>query len=75
MLKHGRTNMDVPISVALVLTTCMSLFETVHHGEYTYFDSVVMLLFLLLIGRYFDRRTRGKARAAAQDLLMMMSGT
>lgn len=74
-LSHGRTNMDVPISVALTLTTCMSLFETVHHGEYAYFDSVVMLLFLLLVGRYLDRRTRGRARAAAQDLLMMMSGT
>jgi Cu2+-exporting ATPase len=75
MLRHGQTNMDVPISVALILTTGMSLFETVHHGEYAYFDSVVMLLFLLLIGRYLDRRTRGRARAAAQDLLMMMAGT
>jgi len=75
MLKHGNTNMDVPISVALILTTGMSLFETLQHGEYAYFDSVVMLLFLLLIGRYLDRRTRGKARAAAQDLLMMMAGT
>jgi len=74
-LFHGRTNMDVPISVALILTTLMSLFETVHHGPYAYFDSVTMLLFLLLIGRYLDRRTRGKARTAAQDLLMMMSGT
>lgn len=75
MLRHGHTNMDVPISVALMLTTVMSLFETLQHGEYAYFDSVVMLLFLLLIGRYLDRRTRGRARAAAQDLLMMMSGT
>ena len=74
-LKHGRSNMDVPISVALTLTTSMSLFEVINHGEYAYFDSVVMLLFLLLIGRYLDRRTRGRARAAAQDLLMMMAGT
>ena len=75
MLSHGGTNMDVPISVALILTMGMSLFETIHHGQYAYFNSVVMLLFLLLIGRYLDRRTRGRARAAAQDLLMMMSGT
>ena len=75
MLRHGHTNMDVPISVALALTTGMSLFETIQHGEYAYFDSVVMLLFLLLIGRYLDRRTRGRARAAAQDLLTMMAGT
>jgi len=74
-MAHGRTNMDVPISVALILTTLMSLFETLHHGTYAYFDSVTMLLFLLLIGRYLDRRTRGRARAAAQDLLTMMAGT
>lgn len=74
-LSHKRTNMDVPISVALILTSAMSLFETIRHGEYAYFDSVTMLLFLLLIGRYLDRRTRGRARAAAQDLLTMMSGS
>ena len=74
-LRHKRSNMDVPISVALILTTFMSLFETITHGEYAYFDSVVMLLFLLLIGRYLDRRTRGRAKTAAQDLLMMQAGT
>ncbi|MGE3623678.1 MAG: heavy metal translocating P-type ATPase [Bdellovibrionales bacterium] len=74
VLKKRHTNMDVPISVALVLTTLMSLFETIRHGEYAYFDSVTMLLFLLLIGRYLDMRMRGKARGAAQDLLMMMAG-
>ncbi|MER2520798.1 MAG: heavy metal translocating P-type ATPase [Bdellovibrionales bacterium] len=74
-LRHGRTNMDVPISVALVLTTAMSVFEGTQHGTYAYFDSVVMLLFLLLIGRWLDRRTRGRAKAAAENLLMMMAGT
>lgn len=74
-LRHGRTNMDVPISVALILTSGMSLFELMHRGEHAYFDSVVMLVFLLLIGRYLDRRTRGRARAAAQDLLALMAGS
>lgn len=73
-LGHGRTNMDVPISVALVLTTCMSAFEAINHGRYAYFDSVVMLLFLLLIGRWLDRRARGRAKAAAESLLAMMAG-
>lgn len=74
-LRHKRTNMDVPIAVALTLTTAMSVFEVAQHGEYAYFDSVVMLVFLLLAGRYLDRRARGRARAAAQDLLALMSGT
>ncbi|MBL0317985.1 MAG: cadmium-translocating P-type ATPase [Alphaproteobacteria bacterium] len=73
-LKLGTTNMDVPISVAVILATCMSLFETITHGKHAYFDSSVMLLFFLLIGRYLDAKARGKAREAAHDLLHMMIG-
>ncbi len=75
VLRHGRTNMDVPISLALILASGMSLFETFHHGEHAYFDSAVMLLFFLLIGRWLDARARGKARENAGNLLAMMQGS
>lgn len=75
VLRHGRTNMDVPISLALILATSVSLVETAHRASHAYFDSAVMLLFLLLIGRWLDRRARGRARGAAQSLLLMMNGT
>ncbi len=74
-LKERRTNMDVPISVAVILATLMSLFETLTHGLHAYFDSGVMLLFFLLIGRYLEARARGRARNAAHDLLKLMTGT
>ncbi len=74
-LKEYRTNMDVPISVAVILATLMSLFETVSYGRHSYFDSGVMLLFFLLIGRYLEARARGRARSAAHDLLQMMTGS
>ncbi|TAH32489.1 MAG: cadmium-translocating P-type ATPase [Alphaproteobacteria bacterium] len=74
-LKRGRANMDVPISLAIVLACAMSLLETINHGAYIYFDSAVMLVFLLLVGRYLDKKARGKARAAAEDLLQMLQGT
>ena len=73
-LKEFRTNMDVPISVAVILSTIMSLFEIINHGKHAYLDSGVMLLFFLLIGRYLEARARGKARGAAHDLLQMMTG-
>lgn len=73
-LREYRTNMDVPISVAVILATLMSFFEFFNHGAHTYFDSGVMLLFFLLIGRYLDARARGKARSTAHDLLQMMTG-
>lgn len=72
-LRHGRGNMDVPISLALIGATGMSLVETIYHGEHIYFDSAVMLLFFLLTGRYLDRRARNRARSAAQDLLAVMA--
>jgi P-type Cu2+ transporter len=70
-LKHRRTNMDVPIAVGVVLTSAMSLYETINSGPHAYFESVVMLLFFLLIGRYLDLRARGRARSAAQLLLAL----
>lgn len=73
-LKSGRTNMDVPISVGLILTGTMSMVETINHGEHAYFDSAVMLIFFLLIGRYFDFRARKKAQSSAAALLSSMAG-
>jgi Cu2+-exporting ATPase len=73
-LKAKKTNMDVPISVGIIVTTLMSLHETIIVGEHIYFDSAVMLIFFLLIGRYLDIKARGKARQAASDLLQMMNG-
>ncbi len=70
-LKARTTNMDVPISLAVLLASGMSLVETMNQGKHAYFDSAVMLLFFLLIGRYLDRRARGKARSAAERLLTL----
>jgi len=68
-LKAGRTNMDVPISLAVILASAMSLVETVRMSEHVYFDSAISLVFFLLIGRYLDSRARGRARAAGENLM------
>lgn len=65
----GRVNMDVPISLAVLLAVGMSMHETVIGGDHAYFDSAATLLFFLLIGRTLDQQARGKARSAAQRLL------
>jgi Cu2+-exporting ATPase len=75
VLRNGRTNMDVPISLALILTTGMSLFELARGAEHIYFDSAVMLMFFLLIGRYLDFLALSNARGAAGDLMSMMAGS
>ncbi|WP_373415059.1 cation-translocating P-type ATPase [Ensifer aridi] len=67
-LRHGRTNMDVPIALAVTLSYGMSLYETIGHGEHAWFDASVTLLFFLLIGRTLDHMMRGRARSAISGL-------
>lgn len=63
-----RLNMDVPISLAILLAAAMSLYETTQSGHHAYFDAALSLTFFLLAGRYLDHRTRAVARSAAQEL-------
>jgi len=68
-VRQGRTNMDVPISIGVLLTTGMSVYETLIGGEDAWFDGAVMLLFFLLAGRCLDSLMRGRARAGVAALL------
>ncbi|MGA9765540.1 MAG: heavy metal translocating P-type ATPase, partial [Rhodomicrobium sp.] len=70
-LKRLRLNMDVPISLAILLSTAMSLVQTIRGEGQVYFDAGVTLLFFLLIGRYLDARVRTRARGAAENLLSL----
>jgi Cu2+-exporting ATPase len=67
-LRNRRTNMDVPIVIGILLALSVSVLETINSAEHTYFDSVVMLLFFLLCGRYLDQAMRRKTRAVASNL-------
>jgi len=68
-LRYRRTNMDVPISIGVLLATAMSLYETITGGPHAYFDGAVMLLFFLLAGRTLDAMMRDRARAGIEALL------
>jgi len=61
-------NMDVPISLAIILAAGMSLYETTQSGAHAYFDAALSLTFFLLIGRFLDHKTRTAARSAAKEL-------
>ena len=68
-LRYRRTNMDVPISIGVLLATGMSLYETIIGGAHAYFEGAVMLLFFLLVGRVLDAMMRDRARSGIEALL------
>jgi Cu2+-exporting ATPase len=67
-LRQRQVNMDVPISLGILLALGMSLYETAHHAEHAYFDSAVMLIFFLLCGRTLDQLVRRRTRMVAGNL-------
>lgn len=70
-LRHGHLNMDVPISLAVILATYISISETIIGGAHAYFDASITLVFFLLAGRYLDLSMRQRARSAAEQLMSM----
>src|SRR3954447_7124774 len=74
-LRSGNLNMDVPISIGVVLALGMSVIETVGHADHAYFDAAIMLLTFLLTGRYLDQRMRLKTRAVAGNLAALKAET
>ncbi|SER53770.1 Cu2+-exporting ATPase [Tranquillimonas rosea] len=71
-LSGGRLNMDVPISLAIVLSAAVSLAGALNGVERAgWFDAALALTFFLLVGRYLDHAGRQAARSAAADLAAM----
>src|SRR6266568_7995581 len=74
-LRARRTNMDVPISIGIVLALGMSVVETFHHAEHAYFDAALMLITFLVAGRYLDQSMRRRTRAVAGNLAALKAET
>jgi Cu2+-exporting ATPase len=70
-----RLNMDVPITVGVLLALGMSVVETLNHAEHAYFDSALMLLTFLLVGRTLEQTMRRRTRAVAGNLAALRAET
>jgi P-type Cu2+ transporter len=74
-LRTRNVNMDVPISIGVMLALAMSVVETLRHAEHAYFDAAIMLLTFLLVGRYLDQSMRRRTRAVAGNLVALKAET
>jgi len=73
---HFRTNMNTLISMGTLTAygwSMFALFKNVFHDghEDLYFESVGMIITLILLGRYLESKSRGKAGEAIQALIKL----
>ncbi|MEK7317131.1 MAG: heavy metal translocating P-type ATPase [Candidatus Eisenbacteria bacterium] len=65
-------HMDLPIAIALGAGYGRGLFNTIRDTGPIYFDGVTLLIFLLLVGRFLQRRAQ-RAAGDAAELLTSLS--
>lgn len=71
-LRTRSVNLDVPIALALAIGGLWGLANTVRGVGEIYFDSLTMLVFLLLVGRWLQHASTRRA-ADALDLLSTLT--
>ncbi|MDP5039736.1 MAG: heavy metal translocating P-type ATPase [Paraglaciecola sp.] len=74
-LKARSVNMDVPISFALISIYVSGLYATTTAQGQTYFESLCMFVFLLLISRFLEQNARFKAAQISSNLFSHMPTT
>lgn len=76
-LKHFTTNMDTLVALSTGVAFVFSVFNTVYPQffisrgitAHVYFESAVVIITLILLGRYLEERTKGKTSSAIKQLM------
>lgn len=71
-LRTRTAHLDLPIAVALAVGGAWGVFNTVRNQGEVYFDSLTVLVFLLLVGRWVQHRQQ---RSAADQVGLMLTLT
>ena len=72
-LRHGVFHFDQPIALGIASALVMSFVQlALGHTDQLYFDSMAMLIFFLLLGRYLRAAMLKKAQRAGRRLLANM---
>lgn len=68
-------HMDLPISVGIAVGSISGIANTLRSQGEIYFDTITMLVFLLLVGRFLQQRSQRKAEGAADYLHALAPAT
>ncbi len=69
-VRSWKSHMDIPISIAIILTLLVSIYATFTNSTFVYYEAASSLVFALLIGRYLDMKIRNKAAEYARNLVL-----
>jgi len=74
LLRRGRANMDTLISMGTLSALLFSWWQFTQNGP-LYFETAALITGLILLGRYFEAKSKGKAGEAIQKLLQLGAKT
>lgn len=71
--KNRRAGMDTPIALAVIMTFTAGIYSLAQNtNQGMYFESIAMLMFFLLGGRFMEQIARRKAGDAAERLVKLV---
>ncbi len=68
-LRGGMLHMDLPISLGILAAFAVSVLATLQNRGDVYYDSMALLIFLLLVGRLLLSRATARAADASETLM------
>jgi P-type Cu+ transporter len=73
-LRNGSANMDVLVVMGTSAAYFYSIYQMIittnsHHGPQLYFETSAVLITLILLGKYFEAKAKGKSSEAIKKLM------
>jgi Cu+-exporting ATPase len=73
--RNGSANMDTLISLGTLAALFYSVWIMIAGGHHVYFETGAVIAALILLGRYFEARSRGQASEAIEKLVELGAKT
>jgi len=73
-LRHGRADMDSLVAIGTTVAYVYSAVITFRGGHLVYFDSAVVILVLISLGKYLESRATAAAGSAIGELMSLQPG-
>lgn len=71
-IKNKHPGMDIPITLGISIAFVASVWVTIHQSGHVYYDSIVMFIFFILGGRYFEFLSRKKSIAHLDKITSLL---